>query len=83
MSFNSVEQGVSKLEGELDGHFYSRVSSPTLDIIEKRLAKLEGVQAGLVFASGMGAISSICWTFLKAGDKTLYGCTFAFFLWFV
>ncbi len=83
-AFNSAEQGADMFAGEAEGHFYSRISNPTLDILEKRLAKLEGAEAGLSFASGMGAITSICWTFLKTGDeilcdKTLYGCTFAFF----
>lgn len=83
-AFNSAEQGANMFAGEEPGHFYSRISNPTLDILEKRLAKLEGAEAGVSFGSGMGAITSICWTFLKAGDeilcdKTLYGCTFAFF----
>ena len=83
-AFNSAEQGAAMFQGEEQGHFYSRISNPTLDILEKRLAKLENAEAGLAFGSGMGAITSICWTFLKAGDeilcdKTLYGCTFAFF----
>ncbi|MBL1241819.1 MAG: methionine gamma-lyase [OCS116 cluster bacterium] len=83
-AFNSVEQGAAMFEGEEPGFVYGRVGNPTLDILEKRLAKLEGAEAGLAFASGMGAITSICWTFLQAGDEllcdiTLYGCTFAYF----
>src|SRR5690606_30895779 len=51
--------------------------------LERRIANLEGAEAGLCTASGMGAITSTLWTFLNAGDevildKTLYGCTFAF-----
>ncbi|MDP3618221.1 MAG: aminotransferase class I/II-fold pyridoxal phosphate-dependent enzyme, partial [Ramlibacter sp.] len=46
-------------------------------------ANLEGAEAGLGAASGMGAITATFWSFLEAGDevildKTLYGCTFAF-----
>lgn len=69
--------------GERDGHFYSRISNPTLDQLERRIANLEGAEAGLATASGMGAITSVFWSFIQAGDeviidKTLYGCTFAF-----
>ena len=69
--------------GEQEGHFYSRISNPTLDQLEQRIANLEGAEAGLATASGMGAISSVFWTLVAAGDeviidKTLYGCTFAF-----
>lgn len=83
-AFETADQGADMFAGEEAGHFYSRISNPTLDILEKRLARLEGAEASVAFASGMGAITAICWTFLKAGDeilcdKTLYGCTFAFF----
>ncbi|MCH4024477.1 MAG: aminotransferase class I/II-fold pyridoxal phosphate-dependent enzyme [Acetobacter sp.] len=49
-------------------HFYSRWSNPTLDILEKRLATLEGAEAGLVFASGMAAISGLFFHKLRLGD---------------
>ncbi|MEO1474271.1 MAG: aminotransferase class I/II-fold pyridoxal phosphate-dependent enzyme, partial [Pseudomonadota bacterium] len=47
------------------------------------MAALEGAEAGVAMASGMGAITSVLWSLLKAGDevitdKALYGCTFAF-----
>jgi len=82
-AFETAEAGGEMFAGERPGHFYSRVSNPTLDILEKRLASLEGGEAGLVTASGMGAISSVFWTLLQVGDevivdKTLYGCTFSF-----
>ncbi len=81
-AFKTVEQGAALFEGEQAGHFYSRVSNPTVDILEHRFANLEGAEAALACASGMGAISSTLWTLLQAGDeiiadKTLYGCTFA------
>jgi methionine-gamma-lyase len=64
-------------------HIYSRISNPTLDLLEQRIAVLEGAEAGLALASGMGAITAALWTLLSPGDevivdKTLYGCTFAF-----
>jgi methionine-gamma-lyase len=82
-TFETVEDGAARFAGEQAGHFYSRVSNPTVDALETRFASLENAQAALGFASGMGAITSVLWTFLSAGDeiiadKTLYGCTFAF-----
>lgn len=82
-AFESSEQGAAMFAGELPGHFYSRISNPTLELLENRMASLEGAEAGLATASGMGAITSTLWTLLAQGDeiivdKTLYGCTFAF-----
>jgi len=81
--FDTAEQGGEIFAGEQEGHFYSRISNPTLDLLEKRIASLEGAEAGLATSSGMGAICSTLWTFLEPGDelitdKTLYGCTFSF-----
>jgi methionine-gamma-lyase len=81
--FASAEEGAERFEGTAAGHVYSRISNPTLDLLERRVADLEGAEAGLALASGMGAITSVLWTFLRPGDeiitdKTLYGCTFAF-----
>lgn len=82
-AFDTVEQGAAIFAGEAPGHIYSRISNPTLDLLEQRVAALEGAEAGLALASGMGAICSVLWTFLAPGDEiitdtTLYGCTFAF-----
>jgi cystathionine beta-lyase/cystathionine gamma-synthase len=49
-------------------HFYSRWSNPTLDVLEKRLALLEGGEAAVSFASGMAAITTLFQDRLKAGD---------------
>ncbi len=81
--FESTKQGADRFEGLELGHFYSRVSNPTLDILERRFAAIAGAEAALACASGMGAITSVLWSILQAGDeivvaKTLYGCTFAF-----
>ena len=82
-AFDTVEAGAAIFSGERPGHIYSRISNPTLDLLERRCAALEGAEAGLALASGMGAITSVLWTFLSAGDEivtdtTLYGCTFAY-----
>ena len=83
-AFNDVQHGSDLFAGKRKGHFYSRISNPTVSVLESRLAALEGGEDAIATASGMGAISSLCWTLLKAGDevvadKTLYGCTFAYF----
>lgn len=82
-AFDSAETGGALFAGERAGHVYSRISNPTLDLLERRIAALEGAEAGLALASGMGAITATLWTLLSPGDevivdKTLYGCTFAF-----
>ncbi|SDU46192.1 methionine gamma-lyase [Stappia sp. ES.058] len=83
-AFDTAEQGGEMFAGERAGHVYSRISNPTLALLEERIADLEGGEAGVAFASGMGAITAVMWSFLAPGDeiivdKTLYGCTFAFF----
>lgn len=82
-SFESAEAGGEMFAGEREGHIYSRISNPTNDLLEQRIATLEGAEAGLALSSGMGAITAALWTLLSPGDevivdKTLYGCTFAF-----
>lgn len=82
-AFDSVEQGVGRFSGEQQGHFYSRISNPTQEILETRLASLEKGEAALATASGMGAITATLWTLVGPGDQilvdeTLYGCTFSF-----
>jgi len=82
--FDSAEQGGRRFALEESGYIYSRLGNPTSAVAEKKLALLEGAEAALATSSGMGAISSTMWTLLQAGDhlladKTLYGCTYAFF----
>lgn len=83
-AFPTVEDGAARFAGEQAGYVYSRVGNPTTALLEARLAELEGGEAALVTASGMGATTSLMWTLLQPGDeiiadKTLYGCTFGFF----
>ncbi len=82
-AFETAEAGGELFAGEREGHIYSRISNPTLDLLERRVAALEGAEAGLALSSGMGAITSTLWTLLSPGDElivdeTLYGCTFSF-----
>ena len=82
-TFETAEQGGEIFAGEREGYIYSRTNNPTTNLLEARLATLEGAEAGLALASGMGAISAVMWTLLAPGDEviadqTLYGCTFSF-----
>ncbi|MCE8556786.1 methionine gamma-lyase [Ruegeria pomeroyi] len=82
-AFETAEAGGEMFAGERQGHIYSRISNPTLDLLEQRIATLEGAEAGLALSSGMGAITAVLWTLLSPGDevivdKTLYGCTFSY-----
>nr|WP_070958654.1 methionine gamma-lyase [Hyphomonas sp. Mor2] len=83
-AFETAEQGGARFAGEAPGHIYTRISNPTTELLEQRMASLEGGEAAVAMASGMGAITSVLWSILRAGDelitdKTLYGCTFSFF----
>jgi cystathionine beta-lyase/cystathionine gamma-synthase len=59
-------------------HFYTRYGNPTNTVAEKTIAELEGVDAALTFASGMGAITTTLMALLKSGDhivaqRDIYG----------
>jgi len=82
--FDSTAQGAARFALEEPGYIYARLGSPSTAVLEAKLADLEGGEASLVTASGMGAVTSTIWTLINAGeeivaDKTLYGCTFEFF----
>src|ERR1700691_3806649 len=58
--------------------FYTRYGNPTNTVAEKRIAELEGADAALTFASGMGAITTTILALLKSGDhivaqRDIYG----------
>ena len=81
--FDSAEQGGRRFALEEPGYIYSRLGNPTNTQVEDKLANLEGAEAAVSMASGIGAITSVIWTKVSAGDhivaaKTLYGCTYAF-----
>ena len=66
------------------GNIYTRLMNPTTDVLEKRLAALEGGVAGLAFSSGMAAITAAILNIAKAGEhfvsaSTLYGGTITLF----
>ncbi|PZV34857.1 trans-sulfuration enzyme family protein [Mesorhizobium kowhaii] len=78
--FESVE--ANEAAAALGGRLYAREYNPTTEILEKRLANLEGAEAGLVVASGMAAFGTLILSLLSQGDelivhKTLYANTLA------
>ena len=80
--FASVEEGGRRFAGQEAGFIYSRLSNPTVNVAEEKVAALEGGEAALGTAAGMGAISAALWTSVVSGDEivasdTLYGCTFS------
>ena len=79
--FNNSEHAANLFSLAEPGFIYTRLNNPTNDILEKRLAAIEGGIGAAVFASGTSAISTALLTLLKAGDhivasSTLYGGTF-------
>jgi methionine-gamma-lyase len=66
--------------GQTAGLVYSRFNNPNLEVLEDRLALWEGGEIGAVFSSGMAAISTTLWNFVRPGDvilisQPLYGGT--------
>ncbi len=53
------------------GYAYSRVTNPTIEILEEKLAALEHAQAARVFSSGMGAITATISSLLQSGDHVI------------
>ena len=61
-AFDRVAEAEAVFAGESDRYVYGRQHNPTQEALEKRLASLEGAEAGVVFGSGMGAIGSVLMT---------------------
>jgi O-acetylhomoserine (thiol)-lyase len=66
------------------GNIYTRLMNPTTDVLEKRLAAMEGGIAGLCFSSGMAAITAACLNICQSGQhivasSSLYGGTATLF----
>jgi O-succinylhomoserine sulfhydrylase len=57
-----------RFAGEEDAFIYSRFSNPTVASMEMRLAAMEGAEAAIATASGMGALTLLCLSVLQAGD---------------
>ena len=79
--FNNSDHAANLFALAEPGNIYTRINNPTNDILEQRLAALEGGIAAVVTASGTAAIATSLLTLLKAGDhivasSSLYGGTY-------
>ncbi len=70
--FNSVEEFRSAFASEDKTFVYARGAEPSVEKFNQLLARLEGTESALSFASGVGAISSVLFAFLKAGDHIIF-----------
>lgn len=68
-TFSSYDEMVSTYRGEKSRPVYTRGLNPTVRAFEEMLAKLEGAEDAIGFASGMSAISSTVLTFVEPGDR--------------
>ena len=80
-AFDSTEHAENLFGLKENGNIYTRIMNPTSDVLEKRMAALEGGVGALAVASGSAAITLTIMTIAQAGDEivaasTLYGGTF-------
>ena len=83
-SFRDTQHGADLFNLAEAGNIYSRIMNPTCDILEQRIAAMEGGAAALCVASGMAAITASMQTLCAAGDNfvsvsQLYGGTYNLF----
>ena len=83
-SFDNTQHGADLFDLKVAGNIYTRIMNPTQDVLEKRVAAMEGGVAALALASGMAAITNSILTIAEAGDNivsaaTLYGGTYNLF----
>lgn len=82
--FENAQHGADLFNLEVPGNIYTRIMNPTNDVLEKRMAALEGGIAGLVVSAGSAAINYAILTLAQAGDNIvstpqLYGGTYTLF----
>jgi O-acetylhomoserine/O-acetylserine sulfhydrylase-like pyridoxal-dependent enzyme len=82
--YESAQWAADLYSYKIDGFAYGRINNPTNDIFEKRMAMLEGGEAGLATSSGMAAIFMAAHHLVEAGDEIassirVYGGTFELF----
>lgn len=80
-AFDNAQHGADLFDLKVAGNIYSRIMNPTNDVLEQRLAALEGGVGALALASGMAAITYAIQTIAEAGDNIvsssqLYGGTY-------
>jgi O-acetylhomoserine (thiol)-lyase len=83
-AFDNAQHGADLFDLKVAGNIYTRIMNPTTDVLEKRVAALEGGIGGLALASGMAAITYAIQTITEAGDNILsasqlYGGTYNLF----
>ena len=83
-TFDDTQHGADLFDLKVPGNIYTRITNPTNDILEKRVAALEGGVAALAMASGMAAITAAIQTIAEVGDNivsvaSLYGGTYNLF----
>ncbi|MCB1762159.1 MAG: bifunctional O-acetylhomoserine aminocarboxypropyltransferase/cysteine synthase [Gammaproteobacteria bacterium] len=83
-AFDDTQHGADLFDLKVQGNIYTRIMNPTTDVLEKRVAAMEGGIGALGLASGMAAITNAIFTICEAGDNivttaTLYGGTYNLF----
>lgn len=83
-TFDDTQHGADLFDLKVPGNIYTRIMNPTTDVLEQRVAQLEGGVAALAFASGMAAITAAIQNLVQAGDNIVatsqvYGGTYTFF----
>ncbi|CAN7324843.1 O-acetylhomoserine aminocarboxypropyltransferase/cysteine synthase family protein [Rhizobacter sp. LjRoot28] len=83
-AFDSAQHGADLFDLKVPGNIYTRIMNPTTDVLEQRLAALEGGVGALALASGQAAVTYAIQTIAEAGDNiissgTLYGGTYNLF----
>ena len=83
-SFDSVEHAINLFDLKVGGDIYTRISNPSWDIVEKRIAALEGGVGALLTSSGQSAVLITMLNFAGAGDEIvtsakIYGGTYNLF----
>jgi len=67
--FESTEQAADLFALRKDGHMYTRLSNPTTEVLEKRIAALDNGVGAVAFASGHAALAAVFLTLCSAGDE--------------
>ena len=74
-AFDSTQHGADLFDLKVAGNIYTRIMNPTQDVLEKRVAAMEGGIAALAMASGMAAITAAIQTITEAGDNIVTSST--------
>lgn len=71
--YDSAEEAAARFRGERPGMTYSRLQNPTVEMLEQRIALIEGAEAARATASGMAAMAGMLMSTLSAGDHLVAG----------